>query len=408
MNKPRQDVARRIIDTLGANGIPPQFGFQYFTAGLDPYLGVIEDEYLNSFIRQGGSAFKMVVGVYGGGKTHFLYSIRDLAWKHNFVVSYVSLSARESPFHKLELVYRAIARGLVPPLSPDELLSGFELGITSFLRSWFAQESMRLSRTGLKAEELKSALIEYVDQIEAIESISFLRAVRAAFKALIDKRDDDFINICQWLSGEGYDRRIHSPYGIYQKIDKTTAFSLVRSLAQWVKRIGFSGLVVLLDEAERVPSLTSREREQHLSNLREVIDECGNTAFQSVMIFYAVPDENFLEGRTQVYEALKQRLTMVFEELNPSGVKVTLEKTVSDPVSFLKEVGTKIGKVYETAYSHDLKTKALAATVELAATLAYEERFGDIGYKRLFVQRLVRGLHYLHQKGEAPSIADLK
>jgi hypothetical protein len=148
MNELDPTVARRIIDTVGANGIPPQYGFQSFTAGLEPYLSVIDDEYLSSFIKQGGSAFKMVVGVYGGGKTHFLYCIRDLAWKHNFVVSYVSLSPSESPFHRLELVYSALVRGIVAPLSPEELLSGYEQGMVSFLRTWFSQNYQECRKKG--------------------------------------------------------------------------------------------------------------------------------------------------------------------------------------------------------------------------------------------------------------------
>ena len=42
--------------------------------------------------------------------------------------------------------------------------------------------------------------------------------------------------------------------------------------------------------------------------------------------YSTVPDESFLEGRTNVYEALNQRLATVFEnELNPTGVKIDLE-----------------------------------------------------------------------------------
>lgn len=407
MNELGPDIARRIIDTVGANGIPPQYGFQFFTAGLEPYLSVINDEYLSSFIKQGGSAFKMVVGVYGGGKTHFLYCIRDLAWSHNFVVSYVSLSPGESPFHRLELVYSAIVRGIVPPLSPEELLSGYEQGMVGFLRTWFSQRFQEYRNGGLVGDDLREALLNYVERIEGIESISFTRAVRAAFRTLLENREEDFINICQWLSGEGYDRHTHGRYGILQRIDKSTAFTMLRSLSQWVRQIGYSGMIVLLDEAERVPSLSTRQREQYLSNLREMIDECGHTTFQGVMIFYAVPDENFLEGRAQVYEALRQRVATVFETLNPSGVKVELEKVVSEPVPFLCEIGGKLAKVYETAYSHRLDESGCQQTVKAFAEAAYEQRFGDIGYKRLFVQMLVRGLHYLRQKGIPPSPDDL-
>ena len=408
MNELRSDIARRIIETVGANGIPPEYGFQFFTAGLEPYLSVIDDEYLSSFIREGGSAFKIVIGAYGGGKTHFLYTIRDLAWRHNFVVSYVSLSPEESPFHRLDLVYRAIVGGLMPPLTPDELLSGYEQGIVSFLRSWYSQKFQELSADGFSAEELEEELLGGLENMEGIENLSFSRAVKAAFHALAEREEEDFIDICMWLSGEGYDRRLHGAHGIYQPIDRTTALTTIRSLVQWIRRIGYSGLVILLDEAERVPSLSSRQREQHLSNLREVIDACGHTNFQGAMIFYAAPDENFLEGRTQVYEALRQRVATVFESLNPSGVRVDLNQISDDPLEFLNDVGGKLASVYQVAYSHEFAPEPLEETVKLAAETAYEQRFGDIGYKRLFVQTLIRGFHFLRQKGVAPRMDELQ
>lgn len=324
MSELTQDVARRIIDTVGAHGVPPEYGFQFFTVGFEPYLTIIEDEYLSSFIPRGGSAFKLVVGMYGGGKTHLLYSIRDIAWKHNFVVSYVTLSSGESPFHRLELVYAAIARGILPPLTPEELLSGFEKGMASFLRGWYATKFQELRSRGLSGESLYSELEAEAERLTGVESLSFLRAVKAAFRAIAQRREDDFESVCQWLSGESYDRRIHSRHGILQRIDKSTAFTMMRSLVQCVRQMGYNGFVVLFDEAERVPSLSTRQREQHLSNLREIIDACGHTSFQGTMIFYAVPDDSFLDGRTQIYEALKQRLDTVFGGLNPSGVRIDL------------------------------------------------------------------------------------
>mgnify|MGYP001114186952 CR=1 FL=1 len=408
MNDLDAKIARRIIDTVGANGIPPEYGFQFFTVGLDPYLSVIEDEYLSSYIRQGGSAFKMVVGVYGGGKTHFLYSVRDLAWKNNFVVSYVSLSPGESPFHRLELVYRAIVKGLAAPLTPDELLSGYEQGIVTFLRSWFSTKYQEFSDKGLSGDELRQALLNHAAGLQGIESISFAKAVKSAFCALLDKQEDKFVNICQWLSGEGYDRRTHGRYDILQRIDRTTAFPMIRSLTQWIREIGYSGLVILLDEAERLPSLSTKQREQHLNNLREVIDECSHTNFQGVMIFYAVPDENFLEGRAQIYEALKQRLATVFDTVNPTGVKIELEKLSTEPIVFLEEVGDKLKQIYEVAYSHSFDRDASEETIRTIAKAAYEQRFGDIGYKRLFVQKAIQGLHFLKINGHPPSLRDLQ
>ena len=407
MNKLDPQTAKRIIDTVAANGIPPAYGFQFFTAGLNSYLSVIDDEYLSTFIKQGGSAFKMVVGVYGGGKTHFLYCVRDLAWKNQFAVSYVSLAPGESPFHRLDLVYQAIVKGLLPPLSTEELLSGYEHGIVPFIRSWYSMKYQEALNQDLAGEDLRESLLTEIEKTQGIESISFSRAVNAAFKALLDKQEEDFLNICQWLTGEGFDRRVHGKFGILQRIDRTTAFTMIRSLVQWVKQIGFSGLVILLDEAERVPSLSTKQRELHLNNLRELIDECGQTSFQSVMIFYAVPDENFLEGRTQIYEALRQRVATVFDELNPTGVKVELERIPGDPITLLREIGSGLRSVYEVAYGCEFDESPLQQAIRQIAEAAYEQRYGDIGYKRLFVQKVIQGFHYLRQKGSPPSLDDL-
>ena len=183
---------------------------------------------------------------------------------------------------------------------------------------------------------------------------------------------------------------------------------MIRSLNQWIRQIGYSGLVVLLDEAEKVSSLSTKNREQHVNNLREVIDECGHTTFKGVMIFYAVPDENFLEGRAQIYEALKQRVTTTFEGLNPTGVKIELEKIVAEPIPFLCEVGNKLAKVYETAYNHKFLESATQQTIQTVAEYAYGQRYLDTGYKRLFVQRLISGLHFLRQKGIPPTSNDLR
>lgn len=401
-------IARYIIEQSGGAGEPPEYGFQFFTAGLDLYLNVINEDYVSTFIKDGGSAFKMVVGVYGGGKTHFLYSVRDLAWQHNFVVSYVSLKQGESPFHRLDLVYNAIVKGLALPLTADELLEGYEKGIVSFIQAWFARNRHALRSQGFEGEQLSEELLNEVEQLNSVESISFTRAVQAAYKALINRRDEEYLDICQWLMGEGYDRRAHGQHGILHKIDKTTAFTMVRSLVQWVKEIGYSGLIVLLDEAERVPSLSTKQREQHLSNLREVIDECGQTNFQGTMIFYAVPDENFLEGRTQIYEALRQRVSTVFEMINPTGVKIELEKIVEDPIPFLIEIGNKLAAVHEVAYSYKFDRQKRDQTVAMVAEAAFEQRFGDIGYKRLFVQKVNQGLQYLRRLGNPPTRNDLK
>ena len=46
--------ARHVIEVVGSSGTPPEWGFQFFSTGLDGYLRVIEEDYLRSFLREGG------------------------------------------------------------------------------------------------------------------------------------------------------------------------------------------------------------------------------------------------------------------------------------------------------------------------------------------------------------------
>ena len=405
--QPSRRVARRIINSVSESGTPPEYGFQYFTAGIEDYINVIDEEYLDDFIQDGGSSFKLVVGTYGGGKTHFLYSVREAAWRRNFAVSYFPLSPEETPFHNLERVYAAIANNLMRPMTEQEMLSGYERGVENVARSWYATKRVEFEQMGLSGNDLDKELRDYAQSTRGFDSTSFGRAMQAAFTSLHTRREDDFDSILEWVKGEAFDRREHGQFSIHQRINRSTAFAMIRSLVQWVKFIGYSGLVILMDEAERVPSLSSRQRELLLNNLRALIDECGHANFQRVFILYAVPDENFLEGRSQTYEALRQRLETLFDEFNPTGVRILLEEVGGDPISNLKSIGEKLADIYQIAYSVQIDQSEIESAIGLTAEAAYDRRFGEIGYNRLFVQSVVRGFRILDRRGGPVTLEDI-
>jgi len=389
----KPEIARRIIETLASSGTPPEYGFQYFTVGLDDYLSVIEKEYLESYIKNGGSSFKLIVGTYGSGKTHLLYCIRDLAWKHNYMTSYIVLSPTSTPFYKLELVYKEIVSNLAYPQNSEALLSGYERGIEAVIKTWYNQKYQEVAEK-MPKDEVRRELIAYVSNLGPYESTSFKNAVKEAFISLVENRNDDFEHIIQWLKAEGQDK-YHKKMGILEKIDKNSAFRMLKSLAQWISEICYSGFIVLFDEAEQTPSMSSKQKNILLNNLRELIDACGTTKLKNVMIFYAVPDESFLEGRTQVYEALRQRLNTIFEFFNPSGVKIDLEAISMEPVDMLCEIGRKLAVIYEIAYNFNFNRQELEEKIDKVAKEAYEERLGEISYRRIFVENIIKELHKL-------------
>ncbi len=376
MNRIDQTLARLMINKLGGSGLPPDFGIEYYSVGLEPYLKVFEDDYFNFPGRQSISTFKLVVGNYGGGKTHFLFSIRSLAWKYNYATSYVSLNATECPFDKLELVYKRIASTISPPLTEKDILNPYEIGVEAFLRRWYNQVS---------------ADRNFISLVKGLESISYANCIKGALSNLTGEDEDGFLSLVQWLKGEEIPRELKLRYRISERIDRTSAFRMLRSLIQFINTIGYNGVLFLFDEAERGMSISSaRDKRRALDNLRQIIDECGNSRLPGAMFFYAIPDENLLlEGTGGVYEALKQRLRSSFTRINPVGVKIDLERIEIEPMDFLLKLGERLAVVYQSAYDVELEHNILMKSIKNMATAALEMQMLDISYRRIFVVGII-------------------
>ncbi len=375
-------LAKAVIHKLGSFGTPPEFGVEHFTVGLEPYLEVIEKEYLEDILKLNLSSFKLITGNYGGGKTHFLYSIRDLAWRHNYVTSYVSLSPTECPFDRLELVYRKIAAELTPPLADGKDQTDVVSGIELFLRDYYRNTA---------AER------DFIERIRNLESISFGNALKAALNSLVADDIDEFSGLIQWLKGEDTARELRLRHRISERIDRSTAFRMLRSLVQFINQIGYSGIVLLFDEAERGMSIAStHDKRRALDNLRQLIDECGNSRLPGAMFFYAVPDENLLlEGTGGVYEALKQRLRSSFTRINPMGVKINLENIGVNAGEFLKRLGERLAMIFEKAYETQFDDRSRQSTIGNMVDSAVDLQSLDVSYRRLFVIGIIEAFQIM-------------
>lgn len=381
-----QKLAKAIIHKLGSFGTPPEFGIEHFSVGLEPYLTVIENEYLKDILKYNLSSFKLITGNYGGGKTHFLYLIRNLAWQNNYVTSYVSLSPTECPFDRLELVYKKIVANIMVPLEQTPLYQIGNGGIETLLRRWYKHA----------ADDRN-----FISKIRNFESSSFTNALKGAMINLTSDDEEGFSAVVQWLKAEDIPRELRLRYRISERIDRSTAFRMLRSLVQFINAIGYAGLILLFDEAERGMSISSaRDKRRALDNLRQIVDECGNSRLPGAMFFYAVPDENLLlEGSGGVYEALKQRLRSSFTRINPMGVKINLEDIGMAPSAFLAELGKKLGRIFEDAYRCTMDVNILNDSIKNMADASLELQALDISYRRIFVVGIIEAFQYIRSGG---------
>jgi hypothetical protein len=389
---------------LGESGTPPEIGVSHFSVGLESILKTLDDEYLGpefgAVNKLQLSAFKLVVGSYGGGKTHLLYSIRDLAWRRGFVASYVPLSPAGCPFDRLDLVYKEAVANLMYPRQDDEEFTFGDRGVEAFFESLFMDKRRSMAADATDDDHLSEMLHAYARTITGTESGSVAHAARAAFESRIKGDDDTFEAATRWLKGEAYDRKLHGPMGIIEKIDKASAFKMLRSIAQLLNILGFSGLVLLFDEGERALSLqSSKAKIAALDNLRQIVDECGNARLPSCMIFYAIPNsQDLLGGQGPVHQALSGRLERIFRQDNPTAPQIDLERVDVEPRELLRGIGERLARIYGIAYGIQLNASVADHNASLLGQEAYEMKFADIGYRRLFVKAFVEALHQMRQE----------
>jgi BREX system ATP-binding protein BrxC/D len=396
-----QQEAQHIIRKLGESGIPPTHGLEAYTVGMDSILGTLESEYLKGYLRDGGSSFKLVVGEYGSGKSHFLYRLRDLAWADGYVVSRTELSPKECPYDNQLKVYQAIISNLIyhdtdPNVTDTQGLEAFlENHFFHTLRTLGIEQPMTSIGLDLRAKLWLDTILRF-----KVESPSYRHAVYFYLQAVAEGSEEKKRLIGAWLRGETISLRDVREFSITERIDRSVAFKMLRSLSQLIHELGYSGLALLFDEGDRMVSIgSSRTEKVACDNLREVIDRCAGDSLPSTLFAYAVPPY-FVTNIAPQYEALSQRISskVKFSRKNPFSVQISLDQLDYPGDELLRRIGEKLLRIFELAYGvkldHELQTKNIAQLAETCAALL------STSHRRHFVKSLIDMLTEQRAEGE--------
>ncbi len=400
---PEPRLARQIIEVLGQSGTPLSKGVSYYNVGNDSLLNTIDTHYLGSFLADGGAIFKLVVGDYGSGKSHFLYCVRDRAWQRNFAVSKVDLSPKESPYDDQRLVYAAVASNIIWHELGSQ--SEDEKGLTRFLEGTLRR---LVHPHGLDLEDAGAAEIPDVRALlqtlaaTPVDSLSYHKAVMGYFHALLRGQELRQESLQRWLYGEALtpeDMRDLRLIGVTEKINKNNAFKMLRSLCQVVRAIGYTGLILLFDEGDRMMSVGGKSEKVATDNLREVIDRCRED-LPGAMFMYAVPPA-FVYDIVPKYPALQQRIQTpgYFARSNPFSPQINLDQLDIPDEQLLPEIGYRLLAIFEIAYDIKLDPDIQSQNIALLSEVACHSYLA-ISHRRLFVKTLVTEWFRQKEQGE--------
>lgn len=330
MALPSRERALNVINRL-REGVPPAEDVFLFSIGRQDLLSYFEcklDE-IAEFHQQG---IKFIQADYGDGKTHFLDMLVQLALDGNFVVSIVSLDREKAPFNKLERVIPLIMHAIMTP-------SARHGGLGRILQQWAE-----------KVKDLDSnAILRQIDENEDLQLLfPDFRLKLVEYARAYNSPGGPFFEEClkieRWFRGEETKSKTFKSIPDY-----------LTALVQLIRHLGYSGFVVMLDEAESITLLSRIDnRDQANENLRQIIDNQSLEAFY--FVFASTP--SFLGGEddrgAQTYSALWRRIS------DPLGqiATVALDKIIIElPALSLEEfsqLALRIKAIYQVAHNREM------------------------------------------------------
>lgn len=302
----RPKVRDAIIRALSAGVVPGQ-GLQHIQVGRAAEIKAI----IRSIdaIADGGSAFKLVVGDYGAGKTFFLQLVRRLAFEKRMVTVHADFSPERrlvASSGQARNLYSEMITNMSTRSRPDgNALNGV-------IEAFVAKAMSDAEAEGATAANLiQSRLAPLQDMVAGWD---FAKVVATYCNAHEQSNDDLKQAAIRWLRGE-YTTKIEARKHLDVRtiIDDSMVYDALKLIKEFVRIAGHGGLLVVMDEAVNLFKITNAQSrtanyEMVLRILNDTLQQGAGAEGLGVLI--GITPEAVFDPRRGLcsYDALASRL----------------------------------------------------------------------------------------------------
>ena len=308
-------ILRTLLSSLAA-GVVPRSGAPYIAIGRAAESGALLDTL--DAVADGGSSTRFLIGRYGSGKSFLLQLIRGYALDRDFLCADADLS----PERRLSggsggglATYRELLRNLATRAAPD----GGALPVV--LSRYYAKLASDLAEGGIFPEdtrfatEMKKRIYATLSSLEGgVGGFDFASVLGAYYAAELAGADERKSACLRWLRGEfgtKTEARAALGFPVGGIINDDNWYDYVKLFAVLARRLGYRGLLVLVDECVNLYKIPNRiAREANYEKILSIFnDTLGGRAEGLFFVFGGTVQ--FLEDTRRglfSYEALRSRL----------------------------------------------------------------------------------------------------
>ncbi|MBN2549316.1 MAG: DUF2791 family P-loop domain-containing protein [Anaerolineales bacterium] len=393
----RRNIEIQVIEAL-RKGIPPQRGVNLYSVGNERLIEGIKNYHLSGLADRG--IIRFLSGSWGSGKTHFFRLLREVAFDNNCLVSNVEINVNDAALNKFERVFYSIIRNIVTPQFFSKVDSYEAAPFGSVLR-----EALIFLSTG---ERTPFNEVSFENFTQASEILFAERSIDIDFKKMVQCYWQTFLpdapdplsqertreEILQWFSGEGSVSDYRKRFEVAKIINKENSKIMFQSLASFVKLSGYSGLVILFDEAEQAYSIMRKSalKDAH-NNLLSLINNIEQLT--GLFLIYATTPDFFTDPKhgIVIYGALAGRIGKP-DQRSPRALDTiwNFDEVVTE-LSDYQAAAKKIRDIYLSAYPSEKNVPNDTDMEDLVENLqGMHPSLSPVGFWRVLVTALISHL----------------
>ncbi|MEO3684549.1 ATP-binding protein [Shewanella vesiculosa] len=293
-----------IIQSL-KSGVTPKVGIQHIQVGRVKELKALIQDIER--VSDGGSAFRLIIGEYGSGKTFFLSVVRSIALERKLVTVNADLSP-DRRIHASSGQARNLYSELMRNMSTRNKSDGNAL--TSVVEKFITEARKEADASN---KEIPVVIHERLSSLsELVGGYDFAKVIEAYWLGHEQDNDDLKSNAIKWLRAE-YSTKTDArkDLGVRSIITDASFYDSLKLLSLFVRQAGYQGLIVNLDELVNLYKLHSTQaRTSNYEQILRMLNDCLQGSAEHLGFLLGGTPEFLLDPRKGLYsyEALQSRL----------------------------------------------------------------------------------------------------
>lgn len=300
--RPRERDA--IIQSLRA-GVTPRSGLQHIQVGRSKEIEALLKDIER--IKEDGSAFRLIIGEFGSGKSFFLQLIRMIALEKGLVTVHADLSP-DRRIHATGGQARSLYAELMHNLSTRTKPEGN--GLVSIVERFITEVRKEADKTSESVDNIITNRLNHLN--EFVGGYDFATVISLYWKGHENDNEQLKSDAIRWLRAEFTTRTdARKVLGVRNIIDDANFYDYLKLMSLFVKQAGYQGLLVNLDEMVNLYKLSSSQaRVSNYEQILRILNDCLQGSAQNIGFILGGTPEFLLDPRKGLYsyEALQSRL----------------------------------------------------------------------------------------------------